>query len=144
MAASPAAAPSERSVFKTLFVYGPLMAEEACVALLGRMPSHRPATLSGFLRCCKRGAEEVAGVCTTHRSLALAGYPAAVQTNSAEHQVEGLLLERLRPKELRALDFCAPPPTAPHRAGSTAHTYTSPAPARPCVLCSTAWSRSFP
>ena len=102
--ASPAASPSP-AVLRTLFVYGPLMAEEAVNALIGRTPTMRTATLAGHVRCCKRGAEELTGVCSTHRSLVRAGYPAATPTGADADGVEGVLLERLRPQELQILDF---------------------------------------
>ena len=105
-----AAAASSSDVFRTLFVYGPLMADEVLQTLLGRVPKHRPATLNGWVRCCKRGAEQLPGVCSTHRGLVAASYPAAVKTDDHSHEIEGLLLERLRPQELRCLDHCARQP----------------------------------
>lgn len=114
--ASTSAAPSE--IFRTLFVYGPLMADEVLMLLLGRVPKHRPATLNGWVRCCKRGAEQVAGVCSTHRGLVAASYPAAVQTDDHNHNIDGLLLERLRPQELRCLDHCKPSPPPDHPTGA--------------------------
>ena len=104
MAELPSSA-SSAAVLRTLFVYGPLMAEEAISALIGRAPMMRPAILAGHVRCCKRGAESAPGVCTTHRSLVRAGYPAATNTGSADAAVEGVLIERLRPQELQILDF---------------------------------------
>jgi gamma-glutamylcyclotransferase (GGCT)/AIG2-like uncharacterized protein YtfP len=104
-----AASPAQSEVFRTLFVYGPLMADEVLSALLTRVPRHRPATLTGFARCCKRGADQIAGVCSTHRGLVAASYPAAVRTDAPGHQIEGLLLERLRPQELRCLDHYEDP-----------------------------------
>ena len=96
---------SDRSeVFRTLFVYGPMMAEECITALLGRVPKRRPATLPKYVRCCKKGADQV-GVCTTHRGLVAAGYPAVTHTGVDDHSVDGCIYERLRPKELRALDY---------------------------------------
>jgi hypothetical protein len=69
------------------------------------VPRHRPATLQGWSRCCKKGAEQIAGVCSTHRGLVAASYPAVMQTCQSEHSVEGIILERLRPQEIRCLDF---------------------------------------
>ena len=102
--------PTNRSeIFRTLFVYGPLMADEVLTALLGRVPKHRPATLTGYLRVGKKGAEQIQGVCSTHRGLVAASYPAAVQSGKDEHCIEGILLERLRPQELRCLDHYEDP-----------------------------------
>uniref|UniRef100_A0A7S2N3T9 Putative gamma-glutamylcyclotransferase n=1 Tax=Haptolina brevifila TaxID=156173 RepID=A0A7S2N3T9_9EUKA len=104
-----AALPSERVntpraiVLRTLFVYGPMMAEEALVALLGRVPTKRPATLVGHVRCCKVGHAQQPGVCSTHRSLVRSGYPAVAK--SEVHKVEGILLERLRPQEMSIFDY---------------------------------------
>ena len=107
-AASPlAASPSEShrsAVLRSLFVYGPLMAEEAITALLGRVPPSRPAKLFGYTRCCQKGSEEASGVCSTHRSLVRLGYPAVAAAGKG-YVVEGILLERLRPQEMQALDF---------------------------------------
>lgn len=98
-------AESHRSaVLRSIFIYGPLMAEEAITALLGRVPPARPARLDGYVRCCQKGAEEVAGVCSTHRSLVRVGYP-AIAAAADGHSVEGILFERLRPQEMQALDF---------------------------------------
>lgn len=97
--------PSSSDLFRTLFVYGPMMAEEVVVALLGRSPARRPATLSGYARCCKKGAEQRDGVCSTHRSLVAATYPAVIETGNPAHEVEGIILERLRPQEIRCLDY---------------------------------------
>lgn len=103
-AAAPQTPRTPSDVFRTLFVYGPLMADEVLLALLGRVPKQRPATLVGFVRCCKRGAEQIPGVCSTHRGLVASSYPAAVKTDQAGHEVEGIILERLRPQEVRCLD----------------------------------------
>lgn len=111
MAASPspaaATSPAEShrsAVLRSLFVYGPLMAEEAITALLGRVPPSRPAKLFGYARCCQKGSEEASGVCSTNRSLVRLGYPAVAAAGDG-YVVEGILLERLRPQEMAALDF---------------------------------------
>ena len=113
--ASPKAPATPSEIFRTLFVYGPLMADEVLMALLGRVPSQRPATLVGWIRCCKKGAQQIDGVCSTHRGLVAASYPAAVRTDQSNHQIDGILLERLRPQELRCLDHCAHRATAKRR-----------------------------
>ena len=108
-AATPAPNPATE-VFRTLFVYGPLMAEEVVTKLLGRVPRSRPAKLPGYLRCCKKGAQSAPdGVCTTHRGLIANCYPAIVGTGVQGHEVEGIIYERLRPKEIRCLDYYEDP-----------------------------------
>ena len=97
-------------VFRTLFVYGPLMAEEVVTKLLGRVPRSRPAKLPGYIRCCKKGAQHAPdGVCTTHRGLVANCYPAIIGTGVQGHEVEGIIYERLRPKEIRCLDYYEDP-----------------------------------
>ena len=113
-AAVPAVAPlattpgGGNELFRTLFVYGPCLSEEVVTKLLGRVPRSRPAKLPGYVRCCKKGAQtEASGVCTTHRSLIANCYPAVIGTGIEGHEVEGIIYERLRPKEIRCLDYCA-------------------------------------
>lgn len=91
-----------------MFVYGPLMADEAVKALLGRNPPSRTAILDGYIRCCQKGAETAPGICTTHRSLVRAGYPAVARGASSDF-VEGILLENLRSNEMQALDYYEDP-----------------------------------
>jgi len=98
------ASPERAAVLRTLFVYGPMMADEALMALIGRVPTKRPAVLAGYVRVCKQGAEQISGVCSTQRSLVRNGYPATVQSVEGT-SVEGILLERLRPQEMSAFDF---------------------------------------
>ena len=112
LATNPASAttPASTELFRTLFVYGPLMAEEVITMLLGRVPRSRPAKLMGYVRCCKKGAQTTAdGVCTTSRSLVANSYPAVIGTGVEGHAVEGIIFERLRPKEIRCLDYYEDP-----------------------------------
>ena len=102
---SPAPPSSTPGVLRTLFVYGPMMSEEAITALIGRVPTMRPAMLPGHVRCCRRGADGASGVCTTHRGLVQMGYPAATATGHPTDVGEGVLLERLRGPELQLLDY---------------------------------------
>ena len=102
--ASPAQSTPRSAILRTLFVYGPLMADEAVNALLGRVPPSRPATLPGHVRCCKRGRDETPGICSTHRGLVHAGYPAAIATGHESDAIEGVLFERLRPQEMSMFD----------------------------------------
>ena len=74
----------------SLFVYGTLMAEEVLRPLIGRVPVRRVGTIFGFSRGCVRGE----------------AFPAVLRTG-ADDQVEGLLIEDLLPRELRALDYYA-------------------------------------
>jgi hypothetical protein len=74
----------------SLFVYGTLMAEEVLRPLVGRVPVRRVGTIFGFSRGCVRGE----------------AFPAVLRTG-ADDQVEGLLIEDLLPRELRALDYYA-------------------------------------
>ena len=71
-----------------LFVYGTLMAEEVLSPLIGRVPARRVGTILGFSRGCVRGES----------------FPAVLRSG-ADDQVEGLLIEDLLPRELRALDY---------------------------------------
>ena len=73
-----------------VFVYGTLMAEEVLRPLVGRVPVRRVGTIFGFSRGCVRGE----------------AFPAVLRTG-ADDQVEGLLIEDLLPRELRALDYYA-------------------------------------
>ena len=107
---SSAAPNAATEVFRTLFVYGPLMAEEVVKQLLGRVPRSRPAKLPGYVRCCKKGAQNTAGnVSTRHRSLIADCYPAIIGTGIEGPEVEGIIFERLRPKEIRCLDYYEDP-----------------------------------
>ena len=74
----------------SLFVYGTLMAEEVIRPLIGRVPVRRVGTIFGFSRGCVRGE----------------AFPAVLRAG-ADDQVEGLLIEDLLPRELRALDYYA-------------------------------------
>ena len=74
----------------SLFVYGTLMAEEVIRPLIGRVPVRRVGTIFGFSRGCVRGE----------------AFPAVLRSG-ADDQVEGLLIEDLLPRELRALDYYA-------------------------------------
>ena len=77
-----------RAAHTTLFVYGTLMAEEVLSPLIGRLPAWRAGTIHGFSRGCVRGE----------------AFPAVLRSG-ADDQVEGLLIEDLLPRELRALDY---------------------------------------
>ena len=77
-----------RAAQTTLFVYGTLMAEEVLSPLIGRVPARRVGTIHGFSRGCVRGE----------------AFPAVLRSG-ADDQVEGLLIEDLLPRELRALDY---------------------------------------
>ena len=69
---------------------GTLMAEEVIRPLIGRVPVRRVGTIFGFSRGCVRGE----------------AFPAVLRSG-ADDQVEGLLIEDLLPRELRALDYYA-------------------------------------
>jgi hypothetical protein len=71
-----------------LFVYGTLMAEEVLTPLIGRVPTQRVATILGFSRGCVRGE----------------AFPAVLRSGP-DDRVEGVLIEDLLPRELRALDY---------------------------------------
>ena len=75
-----------------LFVYGTLMADEVLIALLNRAPKRRTAFLRGYVRGTVRG-ESYPGIMPSPKE------------PTQDHKVEGLLIEDLSSRELRALDY---------------------------------------
>lgn len=82
-------------VHRTVFVYDALMAEECLGALIRggeisyRRVQRRAGRVMGYHRMPMREDAMLAG---------------AVQTGDAEHMCEGLILERLQPNEVKAID----------------------------------------